>query len=78
MNDGEPGGGVSDLEVADVGAIELEGLAPGGAGDAGHLEVDGDEVRGADVAPEIHQRGFEVGGGYRLQGKRRCGGAECT
>lgn len=53
LNDGELLGGVLNLEVADVGAIELEGLAPGGAGDAAHLQVDGDEVRRRHVAPEL-------------------------
>lgn len=53
LDDGKPASGVPDLEVPDIGAVELEGLAPGGAGDAGHLEVDGHEVRRTDMAPEL-------------------------
>lgn len=41
---------VLDLEVADVGAVELQGVPPRRAGDSGHLEVDGHEVGGGDMA----------------------------
>lgn len=70
LKDGELGGGVSDFEVAHVGAVKLEGFAPGSAGDAAHLEVDGHEVRRSDVVTELRQRWFEVCGGHRLQ--RKC------
>lgn len=77
LNDGELGGGVSDFEVAHVGAVELEGLAPRSARHASHLEVDGDEVRRPHEPTELRQRRFEVRRGDGLQRKRRsafCGG----
>lgn len=70
LNDGELGGGVSDLQVPHVGAVELKQLAPRSARHAGHLEVDGHEVRTPDVVPELRQRRFEVRGGNGLRRKR--------
>lgn len=70
LNDGELGGGVSDLQVPHVGAVELQQLAPRSARHAGHLEVDGHEVRTPDVVPELRQRRFEVRGGNGLRRKR--------
>lgn len=49
LNDGELLSGVFDFEVTDVITVEIEGFAPGRAGDAGHFEVDCDEIGGADV-----------------------------
>ena len=71
LDDGELVRGVPDLQVPYIGPVELERLPPRGAGDAGHLEVDGHEVGGTDMVPELRQRGFEVGGGHRLQWERR-------
>lgn len=70
LNDGELGGGVTDLQVPHVGAVERQGLAPRSARHAGHLEVDGHEVRTPDVVPELRQRRFEVRGGNGLRRKR--------
>lgn len=70
LNDGELGGGVTDLQVPHVGAVERQGLAPRSARHAGHLEVDGHEVRRPDMAPELRQRRFEVRGGNGLRRKR--------
>ena len=61
LNDGELFGGIFDLEVPNIGAVELEGFPPGGCGNAGHLQIDGYEIGGADVSSELGERGFEVG-----------------
>lgn len=53
LNDGELLGGVFDLEVAHIGAVELEGIAPRRAGDACHFEVDGDEIGGSNMAAKL-------------------------
>lgn len=74
LQDGELLGGVLDLEVAHVGAVELQGLAPGRAGDAAHLQVDGHEVRRPQVLLQLSQRRLEVRLRHVLQRKRGAGG----
>lgn len=53
LNDGELLSRVLDLEVTHIRAVELERIAPRRAGHAGHLEVDGHEVRGSDMATQL-------------------------
>lgn len=60
LNDGELLGGIFDFEVANVESIKLEGVAPRRAGDAGHFEVDGNEIGGLDVVAERAERRVEV------------------
>lgn len=55
LDDGELINGIFDLEVANIGAVELEGLPPWSAGDSGHFEVNGDEVRGSDMVAELSE-----------------------
>lgn len=76
LNDGEFLGGVFDLQILDIGAVKLERLAPGRAGDPRHLQVYGDEVGFPHVAPQLSQRGLEIRLGHILQrhvGSRRQG-----
>lgn len=61
LNDGELLGGVLDFEVPNVVAVKLEGLSPGGAGNPGHFQVDGNEVGGPDEDAQIFKRRVEVG-----------------
>lgn len=60
LDDGEFLGGVFNFEIPDIEAVKLEGLPPGRAGYARHLQVDCHEVRGTHVRPKIRQRGLEV------------------
>lgn len=60
LNDGEFLGGVFDLQIQDIGAVKLERLAPGRAGDPRHLQVYGDEVGFSHVPPQLSQRGLEI------------------
>lgn len=74
LQDGELLGGVLDLQVAHVGAVELQGLAPGRAGHAAHLQVDGHEVRRPHVPPQLAKRRLEVRLRHVLQRKGGAGG----
>lgn len=74
LQDGKFLGGVLDLEVAHVGAVELQGLAPRRAGNAAHLQVDGHEVRRPHVQPQFAQRRLEVRPRHVLQRKGGAGG----
>lgn len=56
LQHGEALGGVAELEVPDVGAVELEGVPPRGAGDAAHLQVDPHERGVAHPRPQLLQR----------------------
>lgn len=60
LDDGELLGGVLDLEVVHIGAVELKGLAPRCAGNACHLQVDGHEVGGSHKASQLDQGRLEV------------------
>lgn len=60
LNDGEFVSGVFNFEILNIKAVELQGLPPGGAGDAGHFQVDGDKVGVSDVTPEVDERGLEI------------------
>lgn len=60
LNDGELLGGIFYLEVANIESIKLEGVAPRRAGDAGHFEVDGNEISGLDVVAKRAERRVEV------------------
>lgn len=71
LNDGELLGGVLDFEVANVVAVKVEGLSPGGAGNSGHFQVDGNEVGGLDEAAQILERRFEVGACNILESEGR-------
>lgn len=53
LNDSKFLSRVFDFEVTNVEAVELERLAPGGAGDARHFEVHGHEDSVSDDASEV-------------------------
>lgn len=60
LDDGEAAGGVPELEVADVGAVELEGVPPGRGRHARHLQIHRHEVRFPHPRPEPFQSLREV------------------
>lgn len=55
LDDGELLCRILDLEVANIGAVKLEGLSPRGTGDSSHFKVNGDEVRGSDMVAELSE-----------------------
>ena len=61
LDSGEFLSGVFNFEVLNIKAVELEGLSPGSAGDAGHFQIDGDKVGVFNVEPEVVERGLKVG-----------------
>lgn len=70
LNDGELLRWVFHLQVPDVGAIELEGLAPRRARNAAHLQVYGNEIRRRHVAAKLGESRVEVMLRHVLQRER--------
>ena len=68
LNHGEFLRRIFDLQVPDVGAVEFQRLPPRCARDAGHLEVDGDEVSRSDMAAEVFESRLEVRFRHSLYG----------
>ena len=62
---------VLNLEVLNIKPVKLEGLSPRRTGDSGHLEVDGHEIRVANMVTEVGERGVEVGFGNVLEREGR-------
>lgn len=68
LQGGEALRGVAELEVADVGAVELEGVPPRRARDAAHLQVEPHEVRVAHPRAQLLQRLRQVPPRHLLHG----------